>query len=135
MNERRVFEISIKIPEELLNHDKSMAREYKIIRLHKDESDKSFIDVITGEFKEETGEFVFKSDKFSTYAIAYNDAPRTAEDNNESQTPDTTPEATPDMNGVKAPKTGDTANLVLWMLILMTAVLSLAQMYTKKKVH
>ncbi len=58
------------IPDELLNHDKAMVREYKIIRLHEGE-----VDVISGTFDAATGEFSFESDKFSTYAIAYNDVP------------------------------------------------------------
>ncbi len=62
--------ITIQVPSELLNHDKSMVREYKIIRLHDGETD-----VLGGSFNESTNEFTFETDKFSTYAIAYADRP------------------------------------------------------------
>lgn len=63
-----MIKVTIQIPEELLNHDKSIAREYKILRLHHGK-----VDVISGTFNAATNEFTFESDKFSTYAIAYGD--------------------------------------------------------------
>ena len=68
--------VTIKIPDELLNHDRSMVREYKIIRLHYDvATGESNVEVLGGSFNAATGEFTFATDKFSTYAIAYNDIP------------------------------------------------------------
>lgn len=64
------IKITIQVPSELLNHDRSMVREYKIIRLHDGETD-----VLGGSFNEATNEFTFETDKFSTYAIAYADRP------------------------------------------------------------
>lgn len=64
------IKITITIPEELLNQDKTITREYKIIRLHEDE-----VDVISGTFDPATGEFSFETDRFSTYAIVYDDVP------------------------------------------------------------
>ena len=63
--------ITITIPKELLNRTANMMREYKIIRLHNGK-----VDVLEGTFNKETNEFTFKTDKFSTYALAYNDVPR-----------------------------------------------------------
>ena len=63
-----MMKVSITIPEELLNHDRTIVREYKILRLHN-----GVVDVISGNFNEETQEFSFATDKFSTYAIAYAD--------------------------------------------------------------
>ena len=66
------IEVTIKIPDELLRHDRSMIREYQIIRLHAGN-----VDIIRdGTFDESTNEFTFKTDKFSTYAIAYKDTQR-----------------------------------------------------------
>ena len=68
------IQVTIKIPDELLNHDKTIVREYKIIRLHYDvTTGKSMVDVLYGDFNAATSEFAFKTDKFSTYAIAYSD--------------------------------------------------------------
>lgn len=68
------IKVTIKVPEDLLNHDRTIAREYKIIRLHTDlETGESQVDVLSGEFDEATGNFSFETDKFSTYAIAYSD--------------------------------------------------------------
>lgn len=69
------IEITIVIPKELLNQDETIAREYKIIRLHEGE-----VDVISGTFDPATGEFSFKTDRFSTYAIVYDDVPVDADD-------------------------------------------------------
>lgn len=63
-----MIKVTIQIPEELLNHDKNIAREYKILRLHDGK-----VDVISGTFNADTNEFTFETDKFSTYAIAYGD--------------------------------------------------------------
>ncbi|MCI5936212.1 MAG: Ig-like domain-containing protein, partial [Lachnospiraceae bacterium] len=66
------IEVTIQIPDELLNHNRVMIREYQIIRLHE-----GAVTVIrNGIFNEDTKEFTFKTDKFSTYAIAYSDTPR-----------------------------------------------------------
>jgi len=62
------MKITITIPDELLNSDKTVSREYKIIRLHKGQ-----VDVINGTFDATAGEFTFESDKFSTYAIVYSE--------------------------------------------------------------
>ena len=66
--------VTIKIPDELINTDKTYEREYKIIRLHTDvATGASLVDILSGTFDKITGEFKFKTDKFSTYAIAYTD--------------------------------------------------------------
>ena len=68
------IEVTIKVPENLINADSSFEREYKIIRLHKDlATGASLVDILSGTFDKITGEFTFKTDKFSTYAIAYTD--------------------------------------------------------------
>lgn len=68
------IQITIKIPDELLNHNKTIVREYKIIRLHYDvTTGESMVDVLDGDFNAATSEFAFKTNKFSTYAIAYSD--------------------------------------------------------------
>ena len=94
--------ITIEIPEELLNHDRNLVREYKIIRLHE-----GSVDVISGVFDEESREFTFETDRFSTYAIAYCDLPREAEDTT-----------------VALPKLGDMDDRILYYLILIAGILA-----------
>ena len=66
--------ITIKIPDELINEDTTMVREYQIIRLHTDETtNERQVDVLQGDFNALTKEFTFETDKFSTYAIVYSD--------------------------------------------------------------
>lgn len=62
------IEVTILIPSDLLNHERTIVREYKIIRLHDND-----VSVLSGEFDEASKEFTFETDKFSTYAIAYSD--------------------------------------------------------------
>lgn len=92
----RPISVTIVIPEEIRNKDVLMVRSYRIIRLHEGETD-----VIEGTYDEETAEFTFESDKFSTYAICFKDTPRQAEPTPTPEptqtTPDpTTPNPTPD---------------------------------------
>ncbi len=82
----RAISVTVVIPEEIRNKDVLMVRNYRIIRLHEGETD-----VIEGTYDEETAEFTFESDKFSTYAICYKDTPRQAE-----PTPPPVPTPTPE---------------------------------------
>ncbi|MBR5128502.1 MAG: hypothetical protein IKU67_00495, partial [Firmicutes bacterium] len=66
------IEITFKIPSELLNDDENVERIYKILRLHDGK-----VEIIGGEFNAETGEFTFKTDKFSTYGIVWTDEDKT----------------------------------------------------------
>jgi len=138
------MKITIKIPENLQNHDKNVVREYKILRLHD-----GVVDVIDGIFDALTGEFSFESDKFSTYAIAYTDTPvedvtepedgeddvTTPEDGGEDVTKpedggdDVTKPEESDKDDV--PKTGEGANApLMWTLLLLLAAAIVA--YGKK---
>ncbi len=106
------MKITIVIPDELLNTDKKVSREYKIIRLHEGQ-----VDVINGTFDSTTGEFTFETDKFSTYAIVYKDVP--VNDNDDNSTPGDTDVIKPeDDKKDEVPKTGD-SNTTLYSFILM----------------
>ena len=66
--------VTIQIPDTLLNQNKIITREYKIIRLHTDvATGESQVDVLDGTFDEATGEFSFETDMFSTFTIVYTD--------------------------------------------------------------
>ena len=68
----------------------SVTRTYKIVRVHEGET--SIIDV---EFNEDTGEITFETDRFSTYALIYNDVQ------------------------VEMNQTGDTASAWTWILLMV----------------
>ena len=101
------IEITIQIPDELLNTDTSVNRVYKIIRIHD-----GVAEVLDGTF--ENGYFTFATDKFSVYALVYQDV---------------------DSNGtvLTAPKTGDDRNMAGAYLLLMTGVVLLAEAYRRRK--
>ena len=114
------IKITIKIPNELLNTDQTVTREYKILRLHEGQ-----VDVISGTFNAATGEFSFESDKFSTYAIVNKDVP-VGGDNDEPTPGDDNDDPAPNDDVVKpnddkkdeVPKTGD-SNKTLYAFLLM----------------
>lgn len=60
--------ISIEVPEELRSANLEKNREYKIVRIHEGE-----VTIIEGTYDPETHLFTFETDRFSTYALAYED--------------------------------------------------------------
>ena len=89
-NTKGLVTITFQVPSELLNRDVSVTRTYKIVRVHEGET--SIIDV---EFNEDTGEITFETDRFSTYALIYNDVQ------------------------VEINQTGDTASAWSWILLMV----------------
>ena len=62
------IEVSVSLPESLIQADSTISRAYKVIRLHNGE-----VDSFDAAFDKETGTLTFKTDRFSTYAIAFTD--------------------------------------------------------------
>ena len=62
------IEVSVSLPESLVQADSTISRAYRIIRLHNGE-----VDSFVAAFDKETGTLTFKTDRFSTYAIAFTD--------------------------------------------------------------
>lgn len=63
------IEITIEIPQDLLNADSTKTRTYQLLRYHA--GDPEPVSIINGSFS--NGKFTFKTNKFSTYAIIYKD--------------------------------------------------------------
>lgn len=63
------IELMILLPEELKNTDKDINRVYYVVREHN-----GIVDKVEAKLSEDGNSLVFKSDKFSTYALAYEDA-------------------------------------------------------------
>ena len=74
----------------MLNKDTYVVRKYQIVRVH--EGEVSILDAV---FDEATGEISFETDKFSTYALIYEDVE------------------------IDVPQTGDTTSSWPWMLLVI----------------
>lgn len=97
--------IFVHIPENLINKDSKVKRTYYIIRYHDGKAE-----IIEGTYDEKTQTFTFETDKFSDYAIAYNDVKKA--------------DATGTNNAVKITKsveTGDTTNAFGYLIALVGA--------------
>lgn len=85
--------IAITIPQNLVNHDSSIERTYRIVRIHD-----GVAVLIDGTYDAATNQFTFATDGFSTYALVYEDVNTT-------------------LTG-RSPKTGDNSLWMVWTLIL-----------------
>ena len=85
--------ITITIPQNLVNHDSSIERIYRIVRIHD-----GVATLIDGTYDAATNQFTFATDGFSTYALVYEDVNIT-------------------LTG-RSPKTGDNSMWMVWTLIL-----------------
>lgn len=84
--------IAITIPQNLVNHDSSIERTYRIVRIHD-----GVATLIDGTYDAATNQFTFATDGFSTYALVYEDVNTT-------------------LTG-RSPKTGDNSMWMVWTLI------------------
>ena len=82
--------ITFEIPEELKNADSKVDRIYSIMRYHDGKVDK-----LATKYDAEKGTISFETDKFSTYAVVYEDTT------------------------INVPNTGDTTNVVMYMMLLV----------------
>lgn len=85
--------IAITIPQNLVNHDSSIERTYRIVRIHN-----GVATLIDGTYDAATNQFTFATDGFSTYALVYEDVNTT-------------------LTG-RSSKTGDSSMWMAWTLIL-----------------
>ncbi len=85
--------IAITIPQNLVKHDSSIERTYRIVRIHG-----GVATLIDGTYDAATNQFTFATDGFSTYALVYEDVNTT-------------------LTG-RSPKTGDNSLWMVWTLIL-----------------
>lgn len=143
--------ITVKIPQNLILNSSTLARDYYVVRLHEGASV-----ILTTYVNRAAGTLTFETDRFSTYAIAYNDryvgTPETGKDDvsegsgegttdsNEStgSTGSTTGGSTSTgstSGGHKSPKTGDEAVPFVGMLSIITllgAMLIYKKSYVEK---
>ena len=103
--------IAITIPQNLVNHDSSIERIYRIVRIHD-----GVATLIDGTYDAATNQFTFATDGFSTYALVYEDVNTT-------------------LTG-RSPKTGDNSMWMVWTLILCagcSALFAAGKRYRKNR--
>ena len=103
--------IAITIPQNLVNHDSSIERTYRIVRIHD-----GVATLIDGTYDAVTNQFTFATDGFSTYALVYEDVNTT-------------------LTG-RSPKTGDSSMWMVWTLILCAgcgALFAAGKRYKKRE--
>ena len=96
--------ITVKLDEKLINRNANVTRIYNVVRVHKNADGTMSTDILPASFNETTGEIVFDTDRFSTYAVVYKDIDKTA---NASATIAT------------SAKTGDANRVLIFLVIAM----------------
>ena len=120
----KVMKVTIKVPEELINKDSKTKREYYIARSHNGK-----VDILETKYNEKTNSLTFETDKFSDYAILYKDTKE-----KEAVTPTVTNKETVKSESkkeVKKVKTGDNANIIGLMMLLVSSVF--VMVFVRKK--
>ena len=97
------IELMILLPEELKNSEEGTTRKYYVVRHHEVDG-KEEVELLEAKVSEDGNYLVFKTDKFSTYALAYEDV---------AATPDT-------------PQTGDSIGLYIILGFISVAAIGLS---------
>ena len=119
--------ISVAVPENLINTNTDFARTYQVVRLHNGEAE-----ILDCEFDKDSKKLSFETDKFSTYTVIYTDKQVVGE--GEAQKEPTNNEKKEDgKEDVKIPATGDNSNTVLWLILLLTSAVTLSAVTIKIK--
>lgn len=115
----KVLKVTIKVPEELINKDSKTKREYYIARSHNGK-----VDILETIYNEKTNSLTFETDKFSDYAIIY-------KDKKELKTTVTTSINKSNTKQTTKAKTGDNANIIGLMMLLVSSMF--VMVFVRKK--
>ena len=113
------LKISIELPTELINKDKTITRTYFIARSHNGK-----VDILETNYDEKTNSLTFETDKFSDYAIIY-------KDKKELKTTVTTSINKSNTKQTTKAKTGDNANIIGLMMLLVSSMF--VMVFVRKK--
>ena len=113
------LKISIELPTELINKDKTITRAYFIARSHNGK-----VDILETNYDEKTNKLTFETDKFSDYAIIY-------KDKKELKTTGTTSINKSNTKQTMKAKTGDNANIIGLMMLLVSSMF--VMVFVRKK--
>lgn len=94
-NTTGMLKLTFEVPEGLINTDATINRTYTIVRNHEGK-----VEFLKAEFNKETNQLTFETDKFSTYAVIYEDTAVVPE----------------------APKTGDATNFMPILALLFVGL-------------
>ena len=112
------IDLSVEIPEELINTDSKTERTYEIVRVHEGEAE-----VLDCEFDSESGTVSFATDKFSTYVLTYSDTVKTQSVNGGSNN-----SASENIDTSKtSPATGDNSSAMVCALICTAFVATVSK--------
>ena len=109
------IKLKVAIPDNIINKDTSIKREYSVIRIHNGESENISVD-----YNENDNTIIFETDRFSTYAIVYKDIIKNTEDNNQSVIPDNNTSVDSKDNSVATSDTMHAAGTV-WLLFAISS--------------
>ena len=109
------IKLKVAIPDNIINKDTSIKREYSVIRIHNGESENIAVD-----YNENDNTIIFETDRFSTYAIVYKDIIKNTEDNNQSAIPDNNTSVDSKDNSVATSDTMHAAGTV-WLLFAISS--------------
>ena len=115
----KVMKVTIKVLEELINKDSKTKREYYIVRSHNGK-----VDILETIYDEKTNSLTFETDKFSDYAIIY-------KDKKELKTTVTTSINKSNTKQTTKAKTGDNANIIGLMMLLVSSMF--VMVFVRKK--
>lgn len=113
------LKISIELPTELINKDKTITRTYFIARSHNGK-----VDILETNYDEKTNKLTFETDKFSDYAIIY-------KDKKELKTTVTTSINKSNTKQTTKAKTGDNENIIGLMMLLVSSMF--VMVFVRKK--
>ena len=130
------IELSVAIPDSLINNNTSVTREYQVKRMHNGESE-----VLNCTFDSENNTLSFETDKFSLYTISYTDkttpsTPQTPSEQGTQGTQETqetqkVPEKQEAQKIPTSPQTGDSSDFRLLVALFLGSSV-LAGVYGKK---
>ena len=118
------MKVTIKVPEELINKDSKTKREYFIARSHNGK-----VDILETKYNEKTNSLTFETDKFSDYAILYKDTKEKEAVKVETTNKETVKSES--KKEVKKVKTGDNANIIGLMMLLVSSMF--VMVFVRKK--
>lgn len=110
--------VSVKIPDSMINTDKSIERSFIVLRNHEGTAQ-----ILDSRYDADNQTLTFQTDQFSDYAIAYKDEKKsgpTGGNDNNSTKHGTTTENT--WMSVHSPQTGDTTDLARYGIALIASI-------------
>ena len=123
------IKLKVAIPENIINKDASIKREYSVIRIHNGESENISVD-----YNENDNTIIFETDRFSTYAIVYKDIIKNTEDNNQSVIPDNNTSVDSKDNSVATSDTMHAAGTVWLLFAISSGIICVLSRRRKKNI-